>query len=382
MSKTIKYKFIAALGLILYIFNTALIAQDSMLIYDVATATQTFFPLPIYNNNIASDSTNPFLGSYGVTDMPNTPPLLTYPNTQISLLQKASDYYTSFNFPFTAVTLVRYGVNITAPIIGKRALLVFNWDVYNPNPAGWRNLSDTNPFFVDGEIQNGYSKLTPVRYYVRNSPIPSTSLAVIEVAEDIGSNSGYFGLAYDTTANAYDSLLLYNLSYPNENGYPNHYTHPVNGDTLCLKYGYVNGSNPSFSAYWGGDGEYVSPFFDKNYRIHALRWNYNSNIKIRRSDFYFVKNVMDSLLTGTNEIKATNWKVYPNPAVDNLTIELPNVSNDATIEIKNLLGEILYSEKFVASSNKIINTSEFPKGVYFIQILNEQKLLIEKFIKQ
>lgn len=374
--------FVASIILILSSrFVNGQISQDSILIYDVATMSVATQLLPTFNNNTPSDSTNPYFGVYGITDMPDIPPALTYPNTEISIIQKASDYYTSLNFPFTAITLIKYGLNVTAAVIGKRALLVFNYDVYYPNYQQWRNLSDTNPFYENGSIQYGFTKLTPVRYYCRNHPQQGLNFAIIEVAEDIGDYSGYFGLAYDTVPNAYDSVLLYNLSYPNE-GFPNHYSTPVNGDTLCMKYGYIPDSYPIFSAYWGGNGEYVSPFFDKNYRIHGIRWSYSAVYKFRRPDFYFAKHVLDSLLTGTNEIKTTNWKVYPNPALDKLTVELPTVPNDATIEIKNLLGEILYSEKFVASSNNTINISEFSNGVYFIQIRNEQKLSIKKFIKQ
>jgi hypothetical protein len=184
-------------------------SQDSVFIYDIATQSLTTRTLPAYNMNAVSDSTNPSIGIYGMSGMPASLPVNTYPASNISLLQKASDYYTTFNFPFTAVCLIRYGFNITASVIGRRALLVFNFDVRQSN-SSWRNLSDANPFYENGTIQYGFNKLTPVRYYTLNSPdITGVSLAVVEVAENIGDYAGYFGLAFDTTANAYDSLLLY-----------------------------------------------------------------------------------------------------------------------------------------------------------------------------
>lgn len=385
---SIKNKFVAGTFTLLFIlFFKYSFTQDSILIYDVATMSLTTQLMPAYNNNTPSDSTEPYFGTYGVTDMPVIAPTVTYPNTEISLIQKASDYYTSLNFPFTAVTLIRYGLNVTAAVIGKRALLVFNYDIYYPNSQQWRNLSDTNPFYENGSIQYGFLKLTPVRYYSRNHPQQGVNFAIIEVAEDIGDYSGYFGLAYDTVPNAYDSVLLYNLSYPNE-GFPGHYSIPVNGDTLCMKYGYIPDSYPIFSAYWGGNGEYVSPFFDKNYRIHGIRWSYSAVYKFRRPDFYFAKYVLESLLTTTGDLVQNIFlNIFPNPATNHITIEFDlTETTNISIEIKNILGQTVKeidSSLYSNGKNKIeIDVSEFSQGLYFMQLKSENEFISKKFVKQ
>ena len=150
--------------------------------------------------------------------------------------------------------------------------------------------------------------------------------------ENIGDFSGYFGIAFDTTLADYDSLLLYNLSYPFE-GFPNYYASPVNGDTLCMKFGYL--MNPSmsgtFATSWGGDGEYVSPYFDANFRIHGMRWSINRNYFMNPKDFYFLKYVLDTLVTGLeNNLNEIKWSIYPNPASNILHIQLSKAISTIT----------------------------------------------------
>ncbi len=64
-------------------------SQDSLLIYDVATMSVTTHLLPAYDSNTPSDSTDPYFGIYGATNIPDVAPAVTYPNTEISLIQKA-----------------------------------------------------------------------------------------------------------------------------------------------------------------------------------------------------------------------------------------------------------------------------------------------------
>ena len=360
-------------------------SQDTIFTYDVVNQSLTYRPMPAYNINAVADSTNPSFGTYGVTSMPSIAPTNTYSGTQISLLQKASDYYSTFNFPFSAVTLIKYGFNITAAVIGRRTLLAFRFDVQSWTPPfPFRNLSDCNPYFDDGAIQYGSLKLTPVKYYYFSSPSVSrwASFSVIEVAEDIGTNSGYFGLAFDTTFHSNDSILLYNISYPKEGGAPMNYSTPVNGDTLCMKYGYVGyPNNNTFQVYNGGYGEYTSPFFDANFRIRGIRWSYQDNYKINRKGFYFLKYIVDSLATGINEInnKQTTISIYPNPFTSQTTITFSEVQKNSTIKIIDIIGKEIRTIIF-KGKELIIEKGTMKEGVYLLQIIDEKKNILSRKI--
>ena len=69
-------------------------------------------------------------------------------------------------------------------------------------------------------------------------------------------------------------------------------------------------------------------------------------------------------------------KVFPNPSTGKYMIE--GAINSELI-VFNILGEIIYSD-FVLS-NKEINLSQFPKGIYFLKLIGEAqysfKLILE-----
>jgi hypothetical protein len=72
--------------------------------------------------------------------------------------------------------------------------------------------------------------------------------------------------------------------------------------------------------------------------------------------------------------------LYPNPAIDQVNLHLPNSLINKTLEIKNVLGQII-SKKTITSTNDIIDIRNYQQGVYFISIENN-KTIAKKFIKQ
>lgn len=73
-------------------------------------------------------------------------------------------------------------------------------------------------------------------------------------------------------------------------------------------------------------------------------------------------------ITGINEADndGVNFSMYPNPATSNIIIETA-INKRNTVQLTNLLGEIIYSIQ--ASANKInIDVGILPKGIYVVQI--------------
>ena len=72
----------------------------------------------------------------------------------------------------------------------------------------------------------------------------------------------------------------------------------------------------------------------------------------------------------------TKFNLYPNPASDNFTIEMD--SNIKFVEIYSLQGQ-----KILTSTTKNINISNLSKGIYLVQIEDEnnnrstQKLIVK-----
>lgn len=81
------------------------------------------------------------------------------------------------------------------------------------------------------------------------------------------------------------------------------------------------------------------------------------------------------------EIKQTpGFSMYPNPANDNLLIQLSNAT-EASVKIVDVLGNVVYHDAIGTSRN--ISTDEFKSGVYFVMIevegirLSSRKLVVK-----
>ncbi len=85
-----------------------------------------------------------------------------------------------------------------------------------------------------------------------------------------------------------------------------------------------------------------------------------------------------STATGINELNnLLNISFYPNPAINNITIESPQ---QALIEIFNIQGLLI--KTLTKSGNKIsVDISDFTKGIYFVKVKTDEGMLVEKFTK-
>lgn len=74
--------------------------------------------------------------------------------------------------------------------------------------------------------------------------------------------------------------------------------------------------------------------------------------------------------------------VYPNPAHDQLSVSIPANTDSYKVEVINLLGSVVYSEKSVKNSKEVIdiNLAGNPKGVYFITVEIDNQKATKKII--
>lgn len=79
-------------------------------------------------------------------------------------------------------------------------------------------------------------------------------------------------------------------------------------------------------------------------------------------------------------INSLNWKTYPNPASENLMVEIPG-NNISTLNLMDLSGKSAFST-ILPSGNQVISLSEFPNGIYVLVVNNSitqytQKICIQ-----
>lgn len=76
-----------------------------------------------------------------------------------------------------------------------------------------------------------------------------------------------------------------------------------------------------------------------------------------------------------------DFKIYPNPTLEILTIEFENLNDEPLVSIINTLGEIVLSEKQDVSQSSF-NIKHLKSGIYYIKVETKNGWTTKKFIKQ
>ena len=94
------------------------------------------------------------------------------------------------------------------------------------------------------------------------------------------------------------------------------------------------------------------------------------------------KNTTGTNLLGVDKNLLENKiKIYPNPASENITIDLgESNSKSLNIDVIDSIGKIIFSESYTNQNKVSVNLSQFSEGVYFVKITNDDKQQIEKLI--
>lgn len=116
----------------------------------------------------------------------------------------------------------------------------------------------------------------------------------------------------------------------------------------------------------------------QNFEVNDLGFNVTSFVPNPKSDV--ICQIAGSVLS-TDELNSeSEIKIYPNP-VQNLL----NIVSDAQIrqiEITDLSGKTIYKKSKINLNQFEVQTRNFPKGIYIIQIKTGKKLQTKKFIKE
>lgn len=108
-------------------------------------------------------------------------------------------------------------------------------------------------------------------------------------------------------------------------------------------------------------GDPVSEYINAN----DLMWDFFQNYSL---------DCMASANTQTNN--SIKPRIYPNPTISKINIDIENKSSDLKVKIYNLMGM-----EIISSDNTIIDVSLLSEGTYLIKIDYDNSAIIEKFIK-
>lgn len=81
-----------------------------------------------------------------------------------------------------------------------------------------------------------------------------------------------------------------------------------------------------------------------------------------------------------SEAKRLDFDMFPNPASDNITIQLGSGTQNAIVDFYDYIGRLALSKKINSSTSKI-DVSGLSKGIYILKVVTEDKIGSQKFLK-
>jgi PKD repeat protein len=142
-------------------------------------------------------------------------------------------------------------------------------------------------------------------------------------------------------------------------------------------------SDSAYASYqWYDDSTLVPGATDTLLSIHHSG---NYNVQVSTAKGCKIAVGINVILTGGKNLSEP-WGViiFPNPAAEFLTIQMPLLHADeaARVTITNLLGEIILEGKGKLSGKANINVEALPAGIYFLQIKSKYGEALARFVKQ
>jgi PKD repeat protein len=114
--------------------------------------------------------------------------------------------------------------------------------------------------------------------------------------------------------------------------------------------------------------------------------NYNvclfvEDLTINESDLYCKQVDVSEITNINNYLQSDIINLYPNPASDNLIIESSSISENQTISVYNLQGQLLLKQPMLQTKIKI-DISALPVGMYYVELKKEKETMMGKFVKE
>jgi hypothetical protein len=88
-----------------------------------------------------------------------------------------------------------------------------------------------------------------------------------------------------------------------------------------------------------------------------------------------------SATAGVSEAERLDFEMFPNPASEEITVQLPVGSDDASIELYDYIGRLALRKK-ITLSESTITVQGLSSGMYILKVLSDDKIGAKKFIKE
>jgi hypothetical protein len=99
-------------------------------------------------------------------------------------------------------------------------------------------------------------------------------------------------------------------------------------------------------------------------------------------EFVYIDTVVITENTASrNETKASQFKIYPNPAESFITIESNDNAVIQEVTITDIDGRLVHSEAFKGAGNASLNVSDLASGIYILKLSSDKGTITKKIVK-
>ena len=182
-----------------------------------------------------------------------------------------------------------------------------------------------------------------------------------QIGNTINGNTRNKRLGFSVSLSSYGTVLAIGTPFSKENG--------EDSGKVCI---YKNNAGV-----WEQLGNDINGDYELNFLGHSLALSSDGNtLVVGGPDYAFGTTKIYSLssILSSETITNSNYSIYPNPASNQITIDVLN-SNLKEVTVLNNLGKELFKSK-----NNTINTSKLASGIYFISIKTDKGKSTKKLI--
>ncbi len=212
---------------------------------------------------------------------------------------------------------------------------------------------------------------------------PYNDLTYDYIPDSVGIVNAYVGYNSSITGCESDEVIInifpspqVELSAPNSI-YPS-------DPQLCMS---ISPTSANYHYYWEGVGtdpnnnnssicinsSALTPYIGTvlAYKVHVVDINNNCETVIN-------KNVSVSFPMGTTIVTDNETVIYPIGNSNSFMLNLPNLTQNANIQVYDLLGRIYYKKTLLPVHNQQIDLSNLSTNMYIVEIIQENKRWVQK----